>query len=296
LKQAVIGREDIARSVRVPAHSKDIMDYAKDEQLTCADCGAPFLFTAAEAAFYAERNLAAPPKRCKECRRARKEQRGRGDAAPRGGRGLSHEDAPPARRAGREGPRYTGSANEYRSPMQDNVYYSPPAWGRSAAPAAGAPRARGWAGDAAPRLAAFRDRPQTDGYRSPSFRGGARADGDYRAPSYGGAGGVAPRAPAPNGNHRSPSFHDGPSGYGERGGPARSFQGDRAPSGRRFDGPRFEGGDRRAQGPMFDITCSSCGVQARVPFEPAEGRDVFCQACYRARRPLRHDGGHGHGA
>jgi len=31
-----------------------------------------------------------------------------------------------------------------------------------------------------------------------------------------------------------------------------------------------------------------------VPFEPLEGRDVFCQECYRARRPAaaRHEDAH----
>jgi CxxC-x17-CxxC domain-containing protein len=34
----------------------------------------------------------------------------------------------------------------------------------------------------------------------------------------------------------------------------------------------------------FDITCGACGTAAQVPFRPLEGRDVFCQSCYRARR------------
>jgi CxxC-x17-CxxC domain-containing protein len=36
---------------------------------------------------------------------------------------------------------------------------------------------------------------------------------------------------------------------------------------------------------LFSITCTTCGAQAEVPFKPAEGRDVFCPTCYRARRP-----------
>ena len=36
---------------------------------------------------------------------------------------------------------------------------------------------------------------------------------------------------------------------------------------------------------MFSITCKSCGAESQVPFRPDEGRDVFCQACYRARKP-----------
>jgi CxxC-x17-CxxC domain-containing protein len=36
--------------------------------------------------------------------------------------------------------------------------------------------------------------------------------------------------------------------------------------------------------PAFDVTCIQCGTAAQVPFKPIEGRDVFCQPCYRARR------------
>jgi CxxC-x17-CxxC domain-containing protein len=35
---------------------------------------------------------------------------------------------------------------------------------------------------------------------------------------------------------------------------------------------------------MFSITCKSCGAEGQVPFKPIEGRDVFCQTCYRARK------------
>jgi CxxC-x17-CxxC domain-containing protein len=36
---------------------------------------------------------------------------------------------------------------------------------------------------------------------------------------------------------------------------------------------------------MFSITCNACGAESQVPFKPDEGREVFCQACYRARKP-----------
>jgi CxxC-x17-CxxC domain-containing protein len=36
---------------------------------------------------------------------------------------------------------------------------------------------------------------------------------------------------------------------------------------------------------MFAITCDACGAKAEVPFKPADGREVFCPTCYRARRP-----------
>src|SRR4029079_11383493 len=55
------------------------MEQHRDERITCVGCGNSFLSPAAEAAHYEERGLAAPPKRCRECRRARKEQRERGE-------------------------------------------------------------------------------------------------------------------------------------------------------------------------------------------------------------------------
>jgi len=38
---------------------------------------------------------------------------------------------------------------------------------------------------------------------------------------------------------------------------------------------------------MFKVKCSECGVDAEVPFEPTEGRDVFCRDCYRKRTASR---------
>lgn len=46
-----------------------------DKTLVCKDCGAEFLFTEGEQAFYAEKGFDNEPQRCKECRIARKNQR-----------------------------------------------------------------------------------------------------------------------------------------------------------------------------------------------------------------------------
>ncbi|MFH1221687.1 MAG: CxxC-x17-CxxC domain-containing protein [Candidatus Micrarchaeota archaeon] len=37
------------------------------------------------------------------------------------------------------------------------------------------------------------------------------------------------------------------------------------------------GGDRK----MYDATCSDCGQACQVPFEPKEGRPVYCRDCYK---------------
>lgn len=47
----------------------------QDEKLTCEECGAEFVFTAGEKEFYAEKGLTNIPKRCNECRKARKQKR-----------------------------------------------------------------------------------------------------------------------------------------------------------------------------------------------------------------------------
>ena len=48
---------------------------AGDMQLTCSDCGQEFTFTAADQAFFSERGYSTP-KRCKNCRQARKNDQG----------------------------------------------------------------------------------------------------------------------------------------------------------------------------------------------------------------------------
>ena len=35
---------------------------------------------------------------------------------------------------------------------------------------------------------------------------------------------------------------------------------------------------------MFIGTCDSCGGEARVPFQPREGRPVYCSACFAKMR------------
>jgi CxxC-x17-CxxC domain-containing protein len=225
------------------------MEQQRDEHIPCADCGASFVFSASEAAVFAERGLT-PPKRCKECRRARKDRatQGGGSGGPAPRHGAPH--------------RYTGDVNEYRSPMGDTFTGSP----------YGAP-ARGGAW-------------QSPGeYRSPMPDGNLRRlDGDRRPA------GASPRAP------RDGNFRAGPG----RSGPVRSAPGGaRAPraaaarpAGQRAvqpvateGAPMAKPARKRPAAELFPITCNTCGAQAEVPFKPAEGRDVFCPACYRARRP-----------
>jgi DNA replicative helicase MCM subunit Mcm2 (Cdc46/Mcm family) len=49
----------------------------QDKELTCSDCGGKFLHSAKDQEFFAEKGFQ-EPKRCKDCRQAKKEQRGGG--------------------------------------------------------------------------------------------------------------------------------------------------------------------------------------------------------------------------
>lgn len=55
-----------------------------DETIKCADCGRDFIFTDRDKSFYEEKGFT-PPKRCKNCRDAKKAER-------QGGGGSSGRD------------------------------------------------------------------------------------------------------------------------------------------------------------------------------------------------------------
>jgi len=46
-------------------------------------------------------------------------------------------------------------------------------------------------------------------------------------------------------------------------------------------------GNRDAGGPreFFTATCSNCGKEARVPFQPRGDKPVYCSDCFEQRRP-----------
>ncbi|MDO8627768.1 MAG: hypothetical protein Q7K42_04840 [Candidatus Diapherotrites archaeon] len=43
---------------------------------------------------------------------------------------------------------------------------------------------------------------------------------------------------------------------------------------------------RNDRGPrqMYDAVCSECGKETQVPFQPKEGRPVYCRDCYQSKR------------
>jgi CxxC-x17-CxxC domain-containing protein len=62
-----------------------------DRTLTCADCGAPFTFSADDQAYHAEKGFTNEPRRCPDCRNARRQQRG---DSSYGGGGGGYSSAP----------------------------------------------------------------------------------------------------------------------------------------------------------------------------------------------------------
>ncbi len=66
------------------------------------------------------------------------------------------------------------------------------------------------------------------------------------------------------------------------GGGGRGFRG---PPRERSEGFRSGGGGHgRPPRASFDAVCAACGIQTTVPFEPTQGRDVFCRDCFRKMR------------
>ena len=43
---------------------------------------------------------------------------------------------------------------------------------------------------------------------------------------------------------------------------------------------RYGSGGDRSERRMFTAICAQCGKETEVPFEPREGRPVYCSECY----------------
>ena len=49
----------------------------------------------------------------------------------------------------------------------------------------------------------------------------------------------------------------------------------------------YQNDSYRTSRQMFPVKCSECGKDTEVPFEPTNGRQVYCSDCYRKVRPGR---------
>lgn len=76
---------------------------------------------------------------------------------------------------------------------------------------------------------------------------------------------AARKAASGGGGYSDRSYGSG-GGYSDRG----SSYGDRAPR------------------QMYTVTCSSCGREAEVPFQPTEGKPVYCRECFAQHRSPRY--------
>lgn len=52
---------------------------------------------------------------------------------------------------------------------------------------------------------------------------------------------------------------------------------------------RYGGGGSRLRGErqMFPAVCAQCGQDTEVPFEPREGRPVYCSTCFNEQKTSR---------
>ena len=56
---------------------------------------------------------------------------------------------------------------------------------------------------------------------------------------------------------------------------------------RKADRPANDGYGYRPQRQLFPAVCAQCGKDTQVPFEPREGRPVYCSDCYNKVRVNR---------
>ncbi len=82
-------------------------------------------------------------------------------------------------------------------------------------------------------------------------------------------------------------------GYGgsDYGGSSRSSYGDsgygRSSSGYGSASRSSGGGPGTGTRQMFKAVCADCGATTEVPFEPRQGRPVYCRDCFERRNPRR---------
>jgi CxxC-x17-CxxC domain-containing protein len=108
----------------------------------------------------------------------------------------------------------------------------------------------------------FAERGFTEPRRCKSCRANRKASGGGAGSSQGGSS----YGSSSGGYGSSGSSYGGGSSYGSSGG--------------------GYGGSRSSSGPreMFSATCSSCGKEAKVPFQPTSGKPVYCTDCFARRR------------
>lgn len=229
-----------------------------DRELVCASCSQRFLFSAGEQAYYAQNGLQ-DPRRCKPCRAQRKAQ-----AAEDGERRKGGQPNAPAR--GPRGPR-PSQAFPMARPDDPNGYR---------APAFQSQQLNEYKIDyeGLPRDIEDEDfdaqAAKTDGVDRFGLRTNMKGPAHGAHPRRPGRGSQFPRGI--NGRRLDRTGTD-PDAY-------------RAPAFANSDPSRHRGPnrDRRPQRPRHEATCSDCGADALVPFQPGPDRPAYCKPCYQARK------------
>jgi len=161
----------------------------EDKTLTCVQCNKEFVFSAGEQAFFAEKGFSSPPKRCKACRKLRKQ--GRSDDPTSYGEYRS--------------PAFEGSAPDHQKirgrQRRGGGRRQGPGGGRRDGDERGQRRG-------AYRSPAFRDLDRQhfdDEYRSPGFRERDKLnpEDEYRSPGFSEYSKIVPEE-----EYRSPGYRD----------------------------------------------------------------------------------------
>jgi len=74
---------------------------------------------------------------------------------------------------------------------------------------------------------------------------------------------------------------------------ARKSQREGGDYGSSYGGGYSSGGRSRGEREMFSATCSSCGKEALVPFQPSSDKPVYCSDCFQQRGGNNRGGGYG---
>jgi len=97
--------------------------------------------------------------------------------------------------------------------------------------------------------------------------------------------------------HASKGFQNEPSRCRDCRAARKAERGDGYSSGGGYGGGYGGGGGGgygRQEREMFSATCSSCGQEARVPFQPRGDKPVYCSNCFTPRQSSGYGGGRGY--
>ncbi len=99
----------------------------EDKTLVCRDCGNDFTFTAGEQEFYEQKGFTNEPQRCRDCRQARKQQRGGTSSSDRPSTSGNYRSEGYARGGNGYGAEYgneygSATSDTFGSPMRGSEY------------------------------------------------------------------------------------------------------------------------------------------------------------------------------